>query len=293
MSPTRWGPPIDVLPLFTQEEQALGDLLVAVPAEDWRRPTACPGWSVQDVVSHILDGKLRRLARDRDAVDTLQPGPGEPLGRFVDRINEEWVQVSRRLSFEIITTMLFDFLGQTAEWWAMVDLDELGDPVSWAGPERAPAWLDAARDYTEAWVHHQQIREALGYPVLTFELGMTIADTFMRALPYTLRDVDARVGRQIVYKVTGEGGGKWTAWREPDGWTIDRGAGPSRAPVASVTTDIDTFWRLVTRNVLLADVTDKIKTTGDENVCAKMLGMVSIIVPDPKESKTRGGLRSV
>jgi hypothetical protein len=75
--------------------------------------------------------------------------------------------------------------------------------------------------------------------------------------------------------VTGKGGGKWHARLERDGWVLDRGAPPSRAPLATVTTDVDTFWRLCTHNG--ADVT-RVKTAGAENVCAVVLGMTSIIV---------------
>jgi len=34
--------------------------------------------------------------------------------------------------------------------------------VSWAGPEPAPVWLDAARDFSEYWTHQQQICDATG-----------------------------------------------------------------------------------------------------------------------------------
>jgi hypothetical protein len=53
---------------------------------------------------------------------------------------------------------------------------------------------------------------------------------------------------------------------------------PSRAPIAKVSTDPATFWRLCTRNVRLHDVQDRVKTQGDEQLCATMLTMVSIIV---------------
>jgi hypothetical protein len=48
--------------------------------------------------------------------------------------------------------------------WRDLDLDALGEPVSWAGPDPAPLWLDCARDFTEYWVHQQQIRDATGRP---------------------------------------------------------------------------------------------------------------------------------
>jgi hypothetical protein len=110
-------------------------------------------------------------------------------------------------------------------------------------------------------------------------------------LPFTLRNVEARTGRQVGYTVTNAGA--WTARRVPGGWTVDRGAPTSRSPLASITTDADTFWKLCTRNVRAADVADRITTQGDENVCATLLEMVSIIVSDPESHASRGNLRSV
>ena len=289
---SKWGRPIDVLPTFAREEQALIDVLAMLTAEQWAAPTACTGWSVHDLVAHILDVKLRRLSRDRDDHRVEQPLPGESLGRFVDRINEQWVLACRRLSFGALTSLIVDTMGQTTDFWSREDLDELGEPVTWAGPDPAPRWLDAARDYTEFWVHQQQLREAVGVVGLDWpEFRLPVVDTFMRALPYTLRNVEARTGRQIGYSVTDAG--KWVARREADGWTVDHGSPTSRSPLAMVSTDADTFWRLCTRSVKRADVAEKITTEGDENVCATMLDMVTIIVPEPEPHASRGNLRSV
>ncbi|MFJ1766668.1 maleylpyruvate isomerase family mycothiol-dependent enzyme [Amycolatopsis sp. NPDC088138] len=270
-----WGPPIDVLPYFSKEEQSLMTLLGALTEEDWTRPTMCTGWSVKDIAAHLLGDKVGRLSRGRDDHESDGPRSGEAFPRFIDRINEEWVVACRRLSTDVLLTMMYEFMGQTTEYWAKLDLDVLGEPVSWAGDEPAPRWLDAARDYSEFWVHHVQLREALEHTPLEAEYAEPIADTFVRALPHTLRDVDARVGKQVGYTVTGKGGGKWHARRERDGWVLDSGAPPSRTPLAAVTTDLDTFWRLCTRNK--ADL-GRVKTSGDENVCAVVLGMTSIIV---------------
>jgi uncharacterized protein (TIGR03083 family) len=272
MSPTRWGPPIDVLPYFSKEEQALMTLLGALTEEDWRRPTGCAGWTVKDLAAHLLGGKVGRLSRSRDGHTSEAPRPGESFPRFIDRINEEWVVACRRLSTDVLLTMMYEFMGQTTEYWAKLDLDADGEPVTWAGDEPAPRWLDAARDYSEFWVHHVQIREALEHTRLEAEYAEPIADTFVRALPHTLRDVETRVGKQVGYTVTGAG--KWYARRERDGWVLDRGAPPSRSPLAAVTTDLDTFWRLCTRN---APDLSRVKTSGDENVCEAMLDMTSII----------------
>jgi uncharacterized protein (TIGR03083 family) len=200
------------------------------------------------------------------------------LVKFIDRINNEWVVACRRLSPEALFALLVDSSTQIVDLWKRADLDELGEPVSWAGPEPAPIWLNAARDYTEYWVHQQQIRDAVGIPLLDDpEFLSPVVDTFMRALPFTLRESAAPKGKQVSYSVSGDAGSIWTATRSAQSWTLDRRPS-ARSPISSVSTDPDTFWRLCTRNVRLDEVRDRIKTKGDGQLCAAMLTMVTIIV---------------
>jgi hypothetical protein len=72
------------------------------------------------------------------------------------------------------------------------------------------------------------------------------------------------------------GSATWTATNAEEGWAVDRET-PKRAPLCSVSTDADTFWRLCTRNAKPADVAGRIRTSGDESVCAVVLTMTSII----------------
>jgi hypothetical protein len=68
--------------------------------------------------------------------------------------------------------------------WADWNVDQLGEGVWWAGVEAAPVWLDVARDYSEDWIHQQQIRDAVRRPGLSSpEFFDPLLDTLMRALP--------------------------------------------------------------------------------------------------------------
>ncbi|GAA4537559.1 maleylpyruvate isomerase family mycothiol-dependent enzyme [Amycolatopsis samaneae] len=261
-----WGPPIAVLPLLAREEQALVDVLTGLDPGQWATPTARPGRTVHDLAAHVLGVKLGRLSRDRD---------GHRVPESPDAA-EAWVTACRRLSPEVLFTLLVDSTAQLADHWGRTDLDEPGAPVAWAGPEPAPRWLDAAAEYSAFWTCQQEIREAVDLPLLDApEFRGPVVDTFMRALPHTLREVEARTGRQVAYTVTGRSGGRWTARREAGGWTLDRAAPTSRSPLAAVTTDADTFWRLSAGLLRPSDVTDRVTLTGDENVCAALLGMTT------------------
>ncbi|GAA3555918.1 maleylpyruvate isomerase family mycothiol-dependent enzyme [Amycolatopsis ultiminotia] len=244
-----WGPPIDVLPLLAREEQALVGLLSGVGRDEWTAPAA-GGATVHELIARVLGSKLARLSRDRD-----QHRVGDP-GTF----DAHWVPATRQLSPEVLFALLVDSTAQLTELWKHRDLDEPLDD--------APAWLVLARDYAGFWVRQQQVREAVGAPLLDDrELRTPVVDTFLRALPEALRSVPARTGRQVACAV--EGAGRWTVRSTGDGWTIAPGAATSRSPLASMTTDADTFWRLCTGE----NVRDRLRTTGDPEVCDAVLSL--------------------
>ncbi|NEA21640.1 maleylpyruvate isomerase family mycothiol-dependent enzyme [Actinomadura bangladeshensis] len=268
------GPMIDVRPLFAAQQAAFIDLLSGLDADEWERATVCPGWSVKDVAAHVLGDHVGRLSRHRDGFTALGPLSGEPFPRFLDRINDEWVTAARRISPALLVGLLAEVGDQVVEFWQGVDLEALGGSVSWAGPEAHPVWLDAARDFTEYWTHHQQICEATGRPGLTDPryLG-PVLDTFMRALPHTMRDVPADEGTVLQVVVSGFGG--WVCRRGEERWSLRR-VMESR-PDALVELDADTAWRLCTRGIDPDTARERALITGDHVLADAALQIVSII----------------
>lgn len=239
----RLGPPIDARPLFAVEQRLLVELLGGLAPADWARPTACPGWTVQDVAAHVLGDHVGRLARRRDRHQGDGPRAGEAFPTFIHRINDEWVVATRRLSPVVLLDLLRTVGEQVVDHWGGVDLHELGEPVSWASPDPAPVWLDAARDHSEYWVHRRQIAEAMGRTGGPDPSLATVLDTFARALPQTLAHVEAGPGTTVELRVRGPVGGAWTVARRDQDWAIDRG--PAAAASATVSIDADPFWRPV------------------------------------------------
>ena len=270
------GPAIDIRPLLPELHNALLVLLRGLRAEDWGRPTACPGWTVHDVAAHVLADHVGRLSIHRDQFQPLAPDAGEAFPAFIHRINDEWVVAARRISPPLLIDLLSSTGTQMIQHWNDTDMTTLGWPVSWAGPEPAPVWLDAARDFTEYWTHHQQLAEALDRQGLTGAdfLG-PVLDTFMRALPHTLRDVEARAGAAVEFVVPGPAGGTWICARTDRGWALSTRAGSQ--PAATVELDADTTWRLCTRGITPEQARARATVHGDEKLAGAALGIVSII----------------
>jgi uncharacterized protein (TIGR03083 family) len=45
---------MDIWPMIKSERAAFADNLAALPPADWDRPSLCAGWTVRDVVAHML-----------------------------------------------------------------------------------------------------------------------------------------------------------------------------------------------------------------------------------------------
>jgi uncharacterized protein (TIGR03083 family) len=271
------GPPLDVRPLFPRERAAFLTLLQALDDDDWQAPTICPGWRVHDVVAHVVHDGLRRLSGMRDGHPSWDPRPAEDLAVYLARVNQEFVDVAVRWSPPVLIDLV-DHLGrQLDRMWAGLDLRERGLVVSWALPdEPAPVWLDVAREYTEFWVHQQQVRDAVGRPGATDEaLAGAVVDTFVRALPYTLRGVAAPVGTAAHLEVTGPGGGVWSVVRRSGTWAVGRGRSPD--PAALVRLSADTLWRVATRGITVRSARERATVSGDLTLGATVLELVSII----------------
>ncbi len=268
--------PILVAHLFPRERAGLLDLLTGLDDDDWARPTVCDGWSVKDLVAHLLGDDLGRLSRDRDGYRDEDRAPGERLVDFIDRRNAQWVTGLRRLSPRVLSELL-EWTGDlTARDFAARDPHALGGPVSWAGPDPAPVWLDLARELTERWHHGEQIRDAVGAPSADDPAVMgPVLATFAFSLPESLRDVDAPDGTHVVLVVQGAAGGAWTVRREGGVWRLCSGAAVDAA--ARVTLAQDDAWRIYTRVLSPAQVERRAEINGDPGLARRILSSVAII----------------
>ena len=274
--------PVLTLDLFPEERAALLELLSSLADEEWGSPTVCPGWSVRDIAAHLLGDDISRLSRGRDAfagaafVPSASDDFEAELLAFINRQNEAWVEATRRLSPRLLIDLLRWSGEETQRYFESLDPYALGEPVSWAGPEPAPVWLDIAREYTERWLHQQQIRDAVGRPGLKDRrLFAPVLDTFVRALPHTFRDVGAPAGTHVRLTITGDAGGSWSLVRGEDGWRLYGQAGGE--PRAAVVLDQETAWRLFTKGISPGEAAARCTFAGERALGLKVLDTVSII----------------
>ena len=269
--------PIIVTPLFPELRAVLLDVVSKLSAEQWAMPTACAGWSVKDVALHILGDDVGNLSRRRDGFSERSDFAGwDDLVRWINYRNELWVEMARRLSRRLLGEMLQLTGKMVNDYLASLDPYALGGPVSWAGSDPAPVWLDLAREYTEYWMHHQHICEAVGMTSMKDRRHFhPVLDTFVRALPHTYRHTIASPGTVISLILTGEAGDAWHLLREDDQWALY--AETDMASACTVTMPTEVAWKLFTNGMEVEQVRKQATIAGDPTLAEPVLQMVSII----------------
>ncbi|WP_305091482.1 maleylpyruvate isomerase family mycothiol-dependent enzyme [Prescottella sp. R16] len=142
--------------LATAERCDLADYLDTLTADEWERPSLCPGWSVRDVVGHILSYEVLSWP----AVLALFV-----RSRFsLTRCNQVGVERSRALHSEELVAGL----------------------RAHVVPRGVTTLFGCAIALTDGVIHHQDIRRALGHPRTVPDERLVAALEFApraRALP--------------------------------------------------------------------------------------------------------------
>ena len=204
---------------------------------EWKTPTDCPGWSVQDQVSHLAGSESRLLGRP--APDHTPKGLTHVKNDIGQR-NE--VLVDWRRSWPG-ARVLEEFLEVTGErlrvLQGMREQDFQAETQTPIGPGTVAGFIGIR--IFDAWVHEQDIRRAVrqaGH--LEGSVAEHSTERVAGAMPYVVgRKVQPPDGTTVVFRVTG-----------PAGTTLAIAMQGARAnplddmpstPTVSLTMDVETF----------------------------------------------------
>ena len=183
----------------------------------------------------------------------------------------------RRLSPAVLLSLMNLASRESAEYHASLDpFSPAAFAVSWAGEETSLNWFDTAREYTERWHHQQQIRLAAGRPgIMTPELYHPVLDCFLRALPYTYRNVPADPGTVLEFVISGDCGGAWWLHRDVECWRlVDRARGDV---TSKVTIPQEVAWRIFTKGIDPVSAAAQTNVVGNEDLGLHILKMKAIV----------------
>ena len=255
-------------------------LLRSLDESDWAKPTLAGSWRVRDIVGHLLDIDLRKLAGGRDShrLPRRSPSSFADVVELINELNAGGVAFTQRLSPRVMTDLL-EITGSWVSAYVASLPPDANAPLAvlWAGEDRSTNWMDIGREYTERWHHQMQIRDAVGADgLLQRRWFYPVLDLSVRAFRRTYFDVSAPVGTAVVFEVVAEGENVWSTIREETGWLVMRGR--SSRPAASVRTDADTAWKLLYNALSIERARARISIDGDAALAEPMLAARSVMV---------------
>jgi uncharacterized protein (TIGR03083 family) len=270
--------PIPTLHLFPLLDKELISLLRSLSTKEWNMPTIAKLWTVKDIASHLLDGNLRTISyyRDNYMVAASSINSYAELVQCLNGLNMSWTSATRRVSPQLLVELLESTGKQYLDQLQKLDpFEDAIFPVAWAGQERSPNWFHIAREYTEKFIHQQQIRDAVGKEgILTRELFYPFIDTFMYALPHAYKDTAAATGTIVQVKVDDGIGGEWRIEKLETGWAFTK---RKDRPAAEVFIPPVIAWKLFSKGITAQEAFTKVKITGDVQLGAVTLQMIAVM----------------
>jgi uncharacterized protein (TIGR03083 family) len=264
----------EIVATLTATWRALSDVGAGLSEPQWKAPSDLPGWSVQDILSHVIG--IERFLEGLPAADPL---PGESpayVHNFIGELNEREVAARRaRLGDEVL-----------AEWDDLRAVRErtfaAADDAYFDQPMQTPTGPGTMTDFlatriVDCWVHEQDMRRALHLPPtlsgpaaehsiarLTGSLPMVVGKRAACPEGAAVAIVlSGPIERRLVCEVTGAR----AAFVES----------PSAPPLATISLDTECYVLLATGRRAPAAVADRVAAGGDAELSARVLAGLNVM----------------
>ncbi|MCP3769420.1 MULTISPECIES: maleylpyruvate isomerase family mycothiol-dependent enzyme [Streptomyces] len=249
--------------------EAISELVQPLVEADWNRRTPCPGWSVRDVVSHVIGLDCEMLG---------DPRPIHALPRDLFHVTDDHqrymeIQVDVRRHHtapEMTSELEYTIIRRNRQ--LRNDSREPGRTVR--GPLGSELTLEESmrRHAFDVWVHEQDLRAALGRPGNLDSPGAHVArDVLLAELPRVVAE-DAQAPRSSAVVIDVHGPVEFLRTVRVD--IQGRGTletSPALGPAVSLALDWETYVRLACGRVTPDAVSDRVKTDGDPDLAAAIL----------------------
>lgn len=185
---------------YRQTVQAVIDLGNACTEEDFSRPTSCPGWTVQDHISHIAAVEAYLDGGEHPQLDL-------PELAHVRNESSEWteqgVQLRRDRDGSQVVAELETLLHNRLATFAEPSLT-LESPVRGPMDSTMPLGSLLRLRHQDIWVHEQDIREVLDrIGDLDSPAAVTFVNALVRRFAKLVREVSMQDGQTVILDSTG------------------------------------------------------------------------------------------
>jgi uncharacterized protein (TIGR03083 family) len=267
---------VDTLADVWASLQRLGE---GLDEAQWKLPTDCPGWSVQDNLAHIIgiESVILGLAEPHVELPEHLPHVKNDLGRS----NEIWVESLRACSgaevlheFRVISTSRLNQLRSYTD-------------ADWSAPSWTPVGEGVVRDLIpfrvlDSFVHELDMRRAVGQPAAFGSPSAALALGRMRGiLPMIvgarLRPAD---GTRVEFVVEGPGAFV-EAFVMHDARAVRLDPVPTTVDAEVDTAlhmDADSFVRLIGGRGELDDIAANVRVAGDAGLGRRVLEHMKVLM---------------
>ena len=250
---------------------SLDELCSSLTGDEWSAATDCPGWSVQDNLSHIIGTESTILGRPAPEHD---PGEKAWIRNPIGASNEIQVDYRRSRTPQEVLGEFREVAGERMKLLRGMSESDL-DGESWTpiGPGKVRD-LVAIR-VMDCWVHEQDIRRAVGKPG-SLE-GPVATHAFGRhrgAMGFVVgKKAGAPDGTTVVFDVAGFGQIPIAV----EGRARQLDAAPSD-PTVRLSMDLETFNRLCCGRGDPAEVGRGVTIEGDTGLGARIVQNMNFMV---------------
>lgn len=265
---------LGVVDLQEAQLRSLDDLCSTLTPEEWGRPTDCPGWSVQDNLSHIVGTERMILGHPAPEHD---PGSKSWVRNPIGAGNEVQVDFRRSWPPEKVLEEFREVSGERIKAIrALTEEDLKGESWTPIG-EGTVADLLAIR-VMDMWVHEQDMRRAVDKPGnLEGPVAEHCFGRHSMALPFVVgKKVAPPEGTTVVFEVTGPAGG--TVAIGTDGKRANRLDAVPGDPTVKLTMDLETFNRLCTGRGDPAELGKRVEIEGDPALGDQVVAQMNFMV---------------
>lgn len=185
--------------------RSITDLCATFTETEWKAPTDCPQWTVQDQVAHML-GTESRVFLGRPMPEHT-PLDMDHVQNDIGRMNEIWVDSRRSWPGARVLEEFREVTGERLK--ALRAMHE----ADFAAPMQTPIGPGTVRDFLhirifDCWVHEQDMRRAVGRPghlegpVAEYSVGR-----LAMAMPFVVgRKAQTADGTTVTFEITGPAG---------------------------------------------------------------------------------------
>jgi uncharacterized protein (TIGR03083 family) len=249
--------------------EAIVELVEPLAEGEWNWRTPCPGWSVRDIISHVI-GMESEMLGDPRPIHTL-PRDLYHVQSEISRYMEMQVDVRRHHTAPEMTSELeYTVIRRNRQ---LRNENRAPDAMVRAplGTEQTLETAMRMRAF-DLWVHEQDLRTTLRKPGNVDSPGAHVTrDVLLNALPKVVaKDAGAPPNTAVVIDVHGPVEFMRTVRVDAEGRGSVDGA-PSLGPAVTLVMDWESYYRLACGRVRPAALAEQIKVDGDQALADAIL----------------------